>query len=189
MAAEVNFTWDYTGFFAEFARRGTPMSSRAKNLLLTDSNRAAVRFWHRQFIKKHFEHSAATRYRYQARKEPYKAIKEGLAQGKTYNINGVTVDDTVIKGGTVSLVRSGATERSAIKPVPIFATPGKAVARVIVPRYVSVRRKSGRPNQARELQTVTTAEKQQLNSVWAKNFYRGVRILGSAAFRIRRKQP
>jgi len=186
---DVNFTWDYQGWFAELARQGRPMSARAKNLLLTQSNRQAVKFWHRVFIPRHFESGNAQRYRYKARKRPYRRIKEALAAGRTFDPSdgvGETINDRVIKGGTVSMVRSGDSEQKSKRQNAVFSTPNKATARVSVPGYISRRSRSNRPDQRRELQTLTQAEKRQLNQVWAKNFFRGVRQLGTAAFRVRR---
>lgn len=189
MATDVNITWDYDGWFTEFARRGRPMTNRAKNFLLTNSNRKTVEFWHRAYIPRHFERSAKSRYRYQQRKEPYRRIKIALAEGRTFmphNGNGEPIADRVIKGGNVSLVRSGDTEQRSRQKQLVTATPARSSGRVLVPRYIAIRRKSGQPNMRQEMQKLTASERQGLHSVWSKNFFRGVRQIGSGAFRVRR---
>ena len=186
----MQITWDYDGWFAEFARAKGAMTARAKNTILTNANRKTVEFWHRSYIPRHFESGAASRYRYQARKRPYKRIKIALAEGRTFqphNGNGEIINDRVIKGGRVSLVRSGDTEKRARQKQLVTATPGRASGRVLVPRYVSRRRRSGQPNMRQELQRLTAAERAGLHSIWSKNFFRGVRQLGTSAMRVRRQ--
>ena len=185
----VSMTWDYSGWFAEMARRGTPLSGKAKQLMLTNSNRTTAEHWHHRFIPRHFQSGNHSRYQMKARKAPYRRIKVGLAQGKQYKIldgeNVEIIDDRVIKGGTVSLVRGGSTEQKAKRRGPIRANPKGAVAKVLTNRYVAIRRRSDRPNQRRELQTITSAERRELHGVWSASFFDGVHSLGRSAFRIR----
>lgn len=190
----LNITWDYQGWFAELSQRrgGLGMTARAKRVLLTESNRRTVKFWIRVFIPKHYERGGHSRYGYQARKEPYKRIKVLLAnEGEFFNARTQQIEsETVIKGGVVSMVRSGRAEQTARHTVPpIVASPSQAIGKVIVPRYVTIRRTSSQPNQKHELQRITSAERGGLRQVWAKQFYRGVRQLGSAGYRVRRKTP
>lgn len=182
---------DYEGWFAEIAQRrgGLGVSRPAKRVLLTDSNRKVIEYWHNKVIPRHFETSARYRYHYQKRKPPYVAIKKALARGERVIAKGRQLPaEKVVKGGQVDVVRAGSTERKAEAPAPIRSTENKAVVRLKVPRYAGDRRnRTGRPNMGREIKTITNREKQTMVRVWKMAFMRGVRTHGKAIFKVRRK--
>lgn len=178
---------DYTGWFAEIAQRGQSFSTRAKNRILTQSNRTVVEYWHRKIIPQHFEPSARSRYHYQQRKSSYRAIKRQLAAGEPVYVRGVQLPaETIIKGGTVDVVRGGSAERQAEQWVPIAATPAKAVARLRVPHYVKeTQRNNGRPHLASEIKRLTHDDKRRMTRVWSKSFMFGVRQHQTPSYRKR----
>lgn len=172
---------DYEGWFAAFAkgRGGKGFTRQGKRILLREANRKTVDFWHRRFIPRHFDSLARHRYHYQQRKRKYRAIKRELAAGGEVWVNGKKLEkEVVIKGGRVDIVRSGKTESMAEAQTPIRATASSAKTRVLVPSYV-VRRIAGTPNQVREIQKTTKAERQKLTVVWKAQFARDVKRFGT----------
>jgi hypothetical protein len=186
--SQVFINADYDGWFAEIAKTSKGISRKGKRILLVESNRRAVAYWHRTIIPKHFESNARSRYHYQRRKPTYRSIKVALAEGRQVFVNGQKVDpEAIAKQGRVDIVRSGDTERKAENPVAIMSTPHRAVATLRVPRHIVGRPRSGRPNQGAEIKKVTREEKERIVRIWKKTFLAGVRVFGKSIVRVRRR--
>lgn len=179
---------DYEKWFALFAgvQRGIPRKGR--RILLSEANAKTVAYWHRKIIPRHFDSSARSRYHYQRRKRRYRQIKEELAAGNTVVVNGQALPaENIVKLGRVDIVRGGKTETKAERRVAIFATEHKAVASLKVPRHIVSRRRGTRPNMAKEIQSVTKAEKGRMVTIWKKTFLAGVRVYGNSIMSKRKR--
>ena len=177
---------NYEGWFAQMAKRGHGLTREGKRLLLREANRWVVDRWHRYYIPRHFSEIARSRYHYQQRKPRYRGIKQDLAAGQEVFVNGQKLEpEPIKKGGRVDIVRSGSTEASANAQTAIHATATGAKTRVVVPSYV-LKRRAGQPDQKRELQKLTRAERSRLSAGWRAKAMRGARLFGSR-FRLKRR--
>lgn len=108
-------------------------------------------WWQANLLPKHFQPSARTRYGYRRRSRKHRARKKALAE------RGV-----VKEGGDVDLVFRGLLRESVTAAASVRTAGSKATLRLVGPRYLRQRPKSGQPDFAAELTAVTAAEDQQM---------------------------
>lgn len=147
-------------------------------LFLSRAMKDTGQFWHSVVLPRHFQRNAKRRYQYQQRKRKYSAIKKRLAEGEDVYIHGELLDEEVIEGGVVDIVRGGYTQsRSKTRPT-IVAGPRTATIKFKVPRYISRRRRGSQPNMGRELKTLSTLDRVGMTDVMQHSFVRYVKAHG-----------
>ncbi len=98
-------------------------------------------------MRLHFLPSAHFRYGYQQRAQSTREKKLRLAR-RGY----------VAKGGRADLVFFGNLERAMLRYPVIRAFPTRATVNLVGPRYLHIRSRSGRPDMASEILSVTDGE-------------------------------
>lgn len=145
----------------------------------------ALAYWHEVVLPRHFAKNTQQKYGYRRRKAPYRRIKRRLAQGLPvrgrygHRIRGR--EARVIKGGLVSIVRSGQTERQARAASNIRTTPSEGVLTMRVPHYITQRSKMDRPKQGQEITTVPEGEVREVSRVAHREFFRELHAEGRRA--------
>ncbi|TXH41659.1 MAG: hypothetical protein E6Q97_37115 [Desulfurellales bacterium] len=134
-------------------------------------------YWHKKILPHHFERGARRRYKHQKRKKAYSEIKVKLAQGEGIPdpITGQLEYHQVVKSGLVDIAFEGDTESKASRQRSIKATAGGFVLKMIVPKYIVMRRRRSYPDMRRELTYITTEEAMLLGRVFwraARQFLR-----------------
>lgn len=113
--------------------------------------------WHKEYLPKHFELGAATRYGYRPRSAAWRRRKAGLARA-----------GRAAKGGAVDLVASGAMEKLLESVGLVRAYPTRAAIKMIGPRYVTLRPKGNQPNKYAEATAVLRTEVRALGAVFER---------------------
>lgn len=114
--------------------------ARTARAAIVEGYDAAIKAWQREMLPRHFEGSARTRYGYTSRDPKYLERKRRF------------------RGGDNDIVWSGATKRKALTSSPLISGGAKRrTLKLLVPDYVSIRRRSGL-HLAAELTRLTSDE-------------------------------
>lgn len=138
--------------------------TRAEKRVMKEGFLAMATHWHSNFLPRHFEESAKTKYRHQNRSSKWQKRKEQLARlGKAQ------------RGGLVDNVLTGQLEQTAKAIKTISAFPTRATVRMSGPKYITMNPTTarGQPDKAKEITTVTRREQKTLNAIFKKHVVRG----------------
>jgi len=137
---------------------GSPAQKiRGLTAALRPALEAAVRFWHRTILPKHFLPLAMTRYGYQLRKKGY-MIRKARKKGHQNPI--MWTGDTKRRMQAITVTSTGRSNRAA-----------RAKGSMPVPWYITVRSKKGkRPDYKAELTATTPDEIELLKNIIRKEF-------------------
>lgn len=160
------FSVSYEGLAVFAKRRGVAV--KTSNAAIRFANFAVANYWHQHILPRHFSRGNKRRYHHQRRKYVYSKIKRLKAQGRQYTDpqTGKTEHEPVVKGGTVDLAYKGSSERKARSTRAIRVSKNGFVIKLVVPRYIVIRRRGNYPNMKREIQTTTLEESKEMRKVF-----------------------
>ena len=127
-------------------------------------------YWHKHFLRKHFQPSARSLYGYRNRSRKYLRRKEFLANhGRAF------LAAPIQMGGKVDLVFTGAMSRQLIANNTIKAYPTRATLIMTGPRYVTMRVwRMNQPDKAAEITAMREEEITVLMEVMDKSIQKGI---------------
>ncbi len=134
--------------------------------------RAVGLYWVQNFLQKHFEPGAGQKYSYQFRTRAYQQRKDRqFAAGRPMSKGGAPV----IAGSDTPLVLTGYMKREVTTNVVVRGYPTRATVIMYGPQYLATRFfKKRQPDKAKELTTVTGAEREELAKVLRQELLAGI---------------
>lgn len=160
------FNVHYQGIAVMSMREG--ISRKVSEAAIRFAMFAVADYWHTYIFPSHFQAGAKRKYRHTKRKKKYSEIKRAFAMGESYTDprTGRTERHSVVKGGTVDIAFEGNTERKGRANRAIRVSRNGFRMKIIVPKYITMRRRGNYPDMKRELTSTTVEESVVLRRVF-----------------------